>query len=230
MRNRLFTILLAAIISGCGGSKKNAPQPASPPAKAVLTAPAQNAVCVTGTVISGTQSSVTFIWHAADNADSYDLVIKNLLTSTSSSHTTDKTQLAVNLLRNTPFSWYVVSQSSRVSTTAQSDSWKFYNSGPGLAVYAPYPAEITAPVYGQLVNAGTVNLTWTGSAVDGAIITGYDVYFGTTNTPALFKSNLTDSFVNTVAVTSGNTYYWRVLTKDENGNSSDSGIYLFSVK
>src|SRR5438874_9061701 len=131
MRNRLLTILLATIISGCGGSKKNAPQPASPPGKAVLTAPVQNAVCVTGTVISGTQSSVTFIWNAADHADSYDLVIKNLLTSTSSSLTTDKTQLAITLLRNTPYSWYVVSQSSKVSTTAQSDSWKFYNSGPG---------------------------------------------------------------------------------------------------
>jgi len=230
MRNWISIILLTTIISGCGGGKNNTPQPPSPPAKAVLTAPAQNGICITGTVVSGTQSSVTFMCNAANNTDVYELVIKNLLTSTTSSQSTNKTQLAVTLLRNTPYSWYVKSISGQVSTTAQSDTWKFYNSGPGVAVYAPYPAEITAPIYGQIINAGTVSLTWTGSAVEGAKITGYDVYFGTTTTPALSKSNIIDSFVNNVAVTSGNTYYWRVVTKDENGNSSDSGLYQFSVK
>jgi len=230
MRNWILIALLVAIISGCGGGKKNEPKPPSPPTKAVLTAPAQNGICVTGTVISGTQSSVTFMWNAANNTDVYEVVIKNLLTSTTTSQSTNKTQLAVTLLRNTPYSWYVVSISGQLKTTAQSDTWKFYNSGPGVAVYAPYPAEITAPIYGQQVNAGTVSLTWTGSTVENAAITGYDIYFGTTNTPALFKSNITGSFVNGVAVTSGNTYYWRVVTKDENGNSSDSGLYQFSVK
>jgi hypothetical protein len=231
MRNWILIALLVTILSGCGGGgKKNEPEPPSPPAKTVLTAPFQNGICITGTVISGTQSSVTFMWNAAKNTDVYELVIKNLLTSTTSSQSTNKTQLAVTLLRNTPYSWYVVSISGQVNTTAQSDIWKFYNSGPGVVVYTPYPAEITAPVYGQQVNAGTVNLTWTGSAVEGATITGYDVYFGATSTPDLFKNNLTESFVNSVAVTSGKTYYWRVVTKDENGNSSDSGLYQFSVK
>ena len=215
MRKTALYITIICLLMGCGGGKKNNPTPVLSPVKAVLTAPAQNAVCTTGTIVSGTQSSILFTWNASANTDSYDLVLKNLLTSISTTQSTGQTQLTITLLRNTPYSWYIVSKSTKTTTTAQSDTWKFYNSGPGVVTYAPYPAEINSPTFGQSVtaNAGTVDLTWTGSAVDSSTIANYDVYFGTTATPPLFKSNVTDSFVNGVSVTSGTTYYWKVVAE-----------------
>ena len=230
MRRGMLLITVLFILAGCGG-KKNNPAPVLAPVAAILTAPAQNAVCTTGTIISDTQSSITFTWNPAANASSYQLVLKNLLTSITTTQNTDQTQITVTLLRNTPYSWYIVSESAKTTETAQSDAWKFYNSGPGVVTYAPYPAEITSPTFGQAVTAvsGTVNLTWQGSAVDNSTIVNYDVYFGTTTTPAILKSTITDSFVNNVTVTSGTTYYWRVITRDVNGNTSDSGLFQFSV-
>jgi len=224
----LYCIALVLILQGCGGSKKNNPSPA--PAKAALTAPSQNAVCTTGTIISDTQSSISFAWGATANTSSYDLVLKNLLTSATTTQNTTSTQLTVTLARNTPYSWYVVSKSA-TSTATQSDTWKFYNAGPGVITYAPFPAEITSPAFGQNVTAssGAVNLTWKGSSVNPGTITGYDVYFGSTNNPPSLKNGVTDLFINDVPVTSKTTYYWKVITWDMDGNSSDSGLYQFTV-
>jgi hypothetical protein len=232
MKKGIFVILLLLTLAACGCKKSNStanlifiPLPGS----ATLSAPAQNEVCATGTIISATQSSITFSWNASANTESYDLVLKNLLTSTTATQNTTATQLTLTLLRNTPYSWYIVSKSSKTTAIAQSDLWKFYNSGPGVVTYAPFPADITSPTYGQGVSTATVDLKWTGSVVSPDVIAGYDVYFGTGSSPALLKSAITDSFVNAVNVTSGTTYYWKVITKDVNGNTSDSGVYQFSV-
>jgi hypothetical protein len=231
MKKGWFMLSLVLILLSCGSSKKNNPVPVLPPVAAVLSAPAQNAVCITGTVVSGTQSSVQFSWAASANTDSYDLVLKNLLTSASTTQSTATAGLTVTLNQNTPYAWYIMSKSGKTSTTAESDTWKFYNSGPGVVTYPPYPAEITSPTYGQKVSAsaGTVNLTWTGSSVASGTIVNYDVYFGTTTIPAILKSDVTGSFLNNVSITSGITYYWKVITRDNAGNTSDSGVYQFTV-
>jgi hypothetical protein len=221
----IVTILLSLSCS----SKRNNPVPIPPPAKVALSTPIQNAVCTTGTIVSDTQSNITFTWTAAGNTDDYELVIKNLLTSDSTMQATANTQEMVSLSRNTPFSWYILSKSNQTSTVTKSDIWKFYNSGPGTVTYAPFPAEITAPTFAQAVTASTVNLNWTGSVISPDVIVNYDVYFGNTKAPALLKSAVTNNFVNGVSVSANNTYYWKVITRDSNGDTSDSGLYQFSV-
>lgn len=229
MRNWILFIALIMVLQGCG--KKNNPSPKTIPGKAALTSPTQNAVCTTGTIISNTESSILFTWNSSTNTGSYDLVLKNLLTSATTTQNTTATQLTVTLARNTPYSWYVVSKSTQSGATSQSDTWKFYNAGPGVITYAPFPAEITSPMFGQNVtaNQGTINLTWKGSSVNPGTITGYDVYFGTTNAPSVLKNGIKDSFLNGVPITSKTTYYWKVLTWDVDGNGSDSGLFQFTV-
>jgi hypothetical protein len=234
MKKELLIIAVVFLMMSCGG-KSNAPTPVPPtppkPTQALLSAPAQNAVCTTGTNPSATQSTISFSWNASANTNNYSLVIKNLLTSDSTTQSTSQTQLDVILLRNTPYSWYVVSQSNQTSATAKSAIWKFYNSGPGIITYAPFPADITSPAFAQNVtaSAGTVNLTWTGSVVTPDVIANYDVYFGTTSSPAIMASAITISFLNNVSVASKTTYYWKVITRDAVGNTSDSGLFQFTV-
>jgi hypothetical protein len=238
---RLFVIFSGMILLlGCGkggsdnnpnlgGSGGNNPPPA--PTQATLSVPAQNSACITGTVISSTESSVSFSWDASTNTDSYELDIKNLLNNSVTTQTTSQTQLTVTLLSGTPYSWYVVSKSSKTTTTAQSDTWKFYNAGPNLFTYAPFPADITSPIYGQQITntSGTVTLKWQGGVVGKDVIAAFDIYFDINSSPGLYKSNITDTTL-TVSVKSGTTYFWKVITKNVEGNSSDSGVYQFSVK
>jgi len=228
---RILEIVAAAvIIAGCsgGGSKSGNPQP-GPPGQVMLSVPAQNSICLTGTIVSETQGSVPFSWNASSNTDSYDLVVKNLLTSVSITQNTTKNALVLTLDRNTPYSWYVLSKSTKTNTTAQSDTWRFYNPGTGVVTYPPFPAEITAPTMGQIVSGTTINLTWTGSSLTGSPIANYDIYFGTTTTPSLLKSNVKESFVNGVTIAPNTTYYWKVISRNFADKTSDTGLYEFTV-
>jgi len=235
MRKGILIIILFSVILGCKKSKKgDAPEPNPPvpeipaPAKALLTAPAQNEACITGTDISASQSSVTFTWSAAANAESYDVVIKNLLTNTSSTHAATQTTLQIPLLKGTPYSWYVKAKTTKTTSTSQSDIWKFYNSGNAQTSYAPFPAEAINPAFGTNVLAGKVTLKWTGSDVDDDIVS-YAIYLGITSTPALLNGNVAVKELPDVTVSANTTYYWKVVTKDSAGNTSDSGVFQFKV-
>jgi hypothetical protein len=226
MRKQIAGLLLFVICLGCG--KSNEPQP---PGAATLTAPAQNLVCTTGRLLTAGQTKIGFSWSAATNATSYDLTITNLLTQASSTQNVTTTIDSVTLFQNTPYSWSVTAKATRTSATTKSDVWKFYSAGNGVVTYPPYPATIISPTLGQIVTAtgGLINLTWAGSSASGNI-TAYNLYFGPSNNPSLFKSNMTDSFLKNVSVSSGTTYYWHIATIDSNGNISDSGVFNFFVK
>ena len=229
MRYLLVLILLCTISWSC--KKSSSPEPVKNPAKSVLSFPAQNEACTTGTIISNTQSSIEFKWNKSENTDSYELVLKNLESGTITNHPAGaNNQLTITLTRNTPYSWYIISKLAASTSPAQSETWKFYNAGPATSSYAPFPADALTPVMGANVTAtgGKVTLSWTGSDADNDIAS-YDVYLGTTNTPAVLSANVKASPLADVAVNANTTYYWKVITKDAKGNTSDSGVYQFKV-
>ncbi|MBD1394154.1 hypothetical protein [Mucilaginibacter glaciei] len=225
---RIYIIALVFIFAACGkGGNNSAPAPG----KATLVAPLKDLTCNTGVILSATESSVAFSWNPAENTESYDLTIKNLLTQKDIVQNTPTPNATVTLLRNTPYSWSVTAKSSKSDTKTDSEVWKFYNAGAGITTYAPFPAELLTPTFGQVLPSGTtkINLTWKGSAVDNNI-TGYIVYFGPNSNPDVFRQRVTDSFVNDVTVSANTTYYWRIVTVDANNNISDSGTGNFFVK
>lgn len=232
MRRGLVAVMLLVVI-GCAKKKSAQPEPEQPqpPTAAVPVFPNQNEECTDGTVISATQTTIPFSWKPGANTESYEILIKNLENGSILAATTTKTGLDVTLNRNAPYSWYILSKSSKSDVIAKSAVWKFYNSGPGTTAYAPFPAEILSPAMGQLVTvlSGKVTLDWDGSDVDGDIV-NYDIYIGTSNTPALLKDKLTVSILNDVSVNLNTTYYWKIITRDSKGNTSDSGVYQFKVK
>lgn len=187
--------------------------------------PQENMLCNEGTNLTPTESTVFFEWQA-NNSDNYKITIENLETGNIIKAETTKDIIPVTIQRATAYKWYI--ESVKGSTTEQSATWQFYNAGPGVQSYAPFPAVINAPNMAQSIAAtSSVTLQWTGSDVDNDIA-GYDVYFGTNSIPNLFSSDITTSQL-TVSVSSGAIYYWKVITKDSLGNTSDSGIYQFKI-
>lgn len=220
---RYLTLFLLVIVVACG-KKKSSTTP--PPAAANLLSPAQNEACLTTT-----DNKVQFSWSAANYAESYELTLIGLLDNSSNTYTTTSTTYELTLSANTPYAWYVTSKSSINPATTKSDSWKFYNSGSGISNYAPFPTELLTPGINQSVtaDAGKITLTWSGSDPDGDTLS-YDVYLGTNNANlSPLSANLSSSSLSNVSVISGTTYYWKVVAKDGNGNSSDSGIFSFTV-
>ena len=77
-------------------------------------------------------------------------------------------------------------------------------------------------------NITSVKLEWNGLDIDNDIIS-YDVYFDTTTPTTTLLGNTTDNTMD-VTVEAGNIYYWRVVTKDSIGNTSESEVFEFKIE
>ena len=228
MKRVVFIIYFIFLLFACKNGNSDV-TPANPTAVDLIF-PFENSECNVGTDSTETESTVMFEWSTGLNTGEYELNIKNLTSGDSTTHTTTDIKISIRLIRSTPYSWYVISKSDEVETTAQSASWKFYNAGEGITSYAPFPAEIVFPAMSETISTASnvITLEWIGSDVDNDI-TGYDVYFGTISLPNIIESDLLVSTLNGVAISSNTIYYWKVITKDAHGNNSDSGIYQFKV-
>lgn len=218
------------LIASCGGSSSDdpKPEPVPEPAVAVLAFPANNEVCFDGTVISNTMSEVPFSWNPAENADKYELVVTNLETNVIQRYPAPTVDIAVSLERATPYSWYVKSLGNNTNAEATSETWKFYLAGEGVTNYAPFPAELLEPASGSTINASGITFTWNGSDPDSEVLT-YELYADTTDGKTeLLAENLSESRFE-ATLQPATTYYWSVVSTDQEGNTSRSAVYSFKT-
>jgi hypothetical protein len=220
------------MLASCGksdsGGNTPEPEPVPKPSAATLVFPDDKTECNEGVIKNETQSDVTFQWNASQNTDTYEVNVRNLETNATSKTSASDNEAVITLLRGFPYEWYVVSKASGTSETATSAKWKFYNQGPGVENYAPFPAEVVNPLRGSSVSdSGTIALEWQGSDVDDDIVE-YEVFFGTDETPSS-SLGTTSSTTMDADIVSGQVYYWVVITKDSKGNTSKSEIFDFRV-
>lgn len=225
MKKLLLLICLPIFIQGCSEESL-----AESPTMTKLIFPFENSLCNEGTNITPTESTVLFEWEKGVFTDNYELKLKNLISGNETSHLTSNTEIPIVLNRGMPYEWYIISTSNSVSEIAQSATWKFYNAGDATESYAPFPAEIISPMMAESISTSdnVITLDWIGSDIDNDII-GYDVYFGTSTTPSILLSDLNESILNNVSIVSNTIYYWKIITKDTWGNSSDSGVFQFKI-
>ena len=233
--NTWSLFLVLALASSCGGGGDGGgdpdpqPTPVPAPSAATLVFPADNTECNEGEILSDTQSRVLFQWNASPNTDSYQVNLTNLNTNSTALTNSTANEAEITLLRGVPYEWFVVSRANGTSETASSAVWRFYNAGPGITNYAPFPAEAVSPGRGATISTTTlVTLEWNGNDIDNDI-DSYNLYFGSDNPPALLESGITDTSFE-VSVTSGQTYYWQVETVDSAGNQTLSELFNFRVE
>ncbi len=241
--SRYFVIVILAIVGmGCsssGGDDSPPPtggnddDPVIPdPSAATLIFPEDNTECTTGVVNPNNTalSTITFEWNASANTDSYTVTLTNL--NTNSSFFTNASTNAVDIAveRGTPFSWFVTSRAQGTSVTANSATFRFYNEGPGIENYAPFPAEAVNPARGANISAaGTVTLEWSGTDIDGDLA-DFEVFFDAdVSDPTTSIGTTVETSLSDVPITSGTTYFWRVVSTDSAGNSSTSEVFQFRV-
>ncbi len=224
-------ILTAACFSliSCGGGGGGGESNGENPTAALLISPINNSECLSGENISDTQSRVTFEWNPSDHTDSYSVYVKNLNTQQTMQHEAGaNTTLGITLLKSTPFSWWVVSKSANSTVPATSEKRKFYNAGDGVVNYAPFPAEAVAPGNSSSVPGPKVNFQWNGSDVDNDVIE-YKLYLDTNSNPTTLKGSTSLETLTDIPVSGNTTYYWKVVTRDQAGNTSDSPVFQFKT-
>lgn len=227
MKKLLVSFLALSLFLGCGGD--DGPPPT--PEEAILVFPLQNSECTTGQSINEILSQVTFEWQPAANTDLYTLSVVNLNTNVPQNIMTQSTSASLSIEKGTPYSWSVTSTNEESNQTVTSESWLFYNAG-AQTTYAPFPAQLIAPRSGitvQMDEMGEVSLQWVGADVEEDIVS-FQVFFSEQNPPQnLLTTTDENTMQSSVSVVSGAIYYWRVVTTDAEGNTSDSGTFDFRV-
>lgn len=222
-----LTLIMGSITLTCSDDDSLAVNNIEPPMPANLIFPENNTVCNEGTVISETETDVLFQWEEAMNASSYILKITNLNDGTSRNISTLSTEFLIRILRGTPYSWSVRSIGLDGNTSAESSVWNFYNAGLPLETHAPFPAIAINPQPGSSVEQGTISLEWEASDIDNDIV-AYTIFLDTSN-PPLTEINTTANANTEVSVSPGTIYFWRIVTTDQVGNTSNSQVFQFAV-
>lgn len=224
-------ILISALVSfscSSGDEPGDDPGKATVPGKAVLLFPYNNTECIEGRILSDTETEVTFEWEDAANATSYELIVTNLADGSSKTLKTNRNMFPARLLRATPYTWKVRSKNANSNLTADSEPWKFYNAGLPGESHPPFPAEVVSPKMGATVEGTTVTLSWESSDIDNDIVS-YSIFAGSQSPPETMVSETSVKNV-LIPITSGNVYYWKVVTTDALGNASDSPVFQFYAK
>ncbi len=224
---RIFQIsLVLLLLWSCGGDD-------TPPAPegANLIFPLEDSECTTGVDINENQSQVTFEWQASANTDSYTLSAVNLNTNSPQTISTAATSVSLTIAKGTPYSWTVTSQNENSDQVATSETWLFYNAG-SQTTYAPFPAQLVSPTSGSTVQKNIDNqvvLMWQGADVENDI-DDFEIFFSISNPPTTSAGTIDSGTMElTVDVESNTVYYWKVITTDLEGNTSDSGVFEFKV-
>ena len=98
---------------------------------------------------------------------------------------------------------------------------------------APFPAELISPQAASTISANNdseITLIWLATDVDSDLAT-YTLFMDNTDasTEIIQIGYEQGNMEYNVEVISGETYYWRVVSLDQTGNTSDSGTYGFRV-
>ena len=217
----ILLIVLIAMIS-CSESPTDIPVPEP----AVLVFPLNNSECLDGEQIDEDLTSINFQWDLVEHAVSYNVVLSNLSSGGSTTNFSNTNSLKLNIERGQVYSWSVESMNEEGESSV-SDSWSFYSEGQAVESHVPFPAEAFSPVRGAHVDSGSISLRWTAVDLDNDIAS-YVVYYAEDG----MDFSAGDEVITPLKVIdtdSGKTYYWKVKTFDQKGNTSLSEIFEFKT-
>jgi hypothetical protein len=228
----VFVVLIACSKSDDGISPAPSPVELKAPTAVSLLKPDNSSICLPGESYNSYSSDVLFSWNTSEDAESYDLVVKDLTTNDLKTQNVKGDRAKVTLYRGVPYSWHVISKWSKTKGTSSSPTWNFYLSGNGITQYAPFPASIIYPASGATVfaNSGKLNLQWSGSDPDSPSLS-YEVFLDTDRMKVEKRqvSTIKTTVSNVSAtVTANSIYYWSIKSSDGQ-SSTPTMVYSFRV-
>jgi len=198
------------------------------PEPAMLLGPQNNNNCNTAIVVNDQQSQVNFSWQEAQHTDEYELVVRDLLTNTDTKKNSIRLFTSMVLERGKQYSWWVNSLSDQKETVGKSEIWTFYLEGLQNSSHFPFPAKLISPENNAQVSLenGAFTLRWEGVDLDDDIIS-YDIYIGTD--PDELQLRVENHTINSISANlmADQIYYWKVTTRDDEGNVSNSLVGSF---
>jgi len=220
----LFLIFIVFLVMACEKEVIITPDPP------LLIGPINNDSCTSETIISSQKSQVNFRWQAALNADEYELVVRDIQTNLDIQLNTFRIYNPVVLDRGKQYSWWVISKYNANQTFSKSRIWTFYLEGPQKSSHFPFPANLLNPKSNEQIslNDGKYTFRWESIDLDKDIIE-YDFYLGIDPVElTLLAERLSLNSIE-LSLNPNQLYYWKVITRDSEGNVSSSPVEGFKT-
>lgn len=119
--------------------------------------------------------------------------------------------------------WKIIAKDG-IGDSTESSIWSFstvQNPAPTIpSNFIPGNVSIEQPI--------DINLSWECSSPNNSTLK-YDLYFGTSNNPLLYDSNLVESNYQLNVLDYNTTYYWKIIAYDDNNYSAESSMSSFST-
>ena len=232
MKNILYSTVISLGLSlaltscGGGGGGDTPPPPANKaPSIPVLSAPANNLLCIDNTV--------NFQWNASTDLEgdaiSYEIQVAKDNSFSQIAHTINATTTnkSISLEKGIAYYWRVKATDSKQLSSNYSATFQFYTEGVGITNHLPFSPVLVSPALNSVQTTTTVNLQWTASDADAADTLTYDVYFGTAKQPTAIISTSQSASTLSKAVSASTTYYWKVVVKDNKGGQTNGQVWNF---
>lgn len=219
VRQTLISVLLIVLISACNKSS-SAPDTIEPqiPGKPVGILPANAETCSDFEEVPGASDKATifFSWSKAENATGYRIqLFESEIEVQSISVTATEAEFVLD--KGTLYTWMVAAESTAGSTP--SNTMSFTTPGRALGNFAPYAAEISTEYDSS---ASEISISWIGSDEDGDALT-YDINVKDADGNEIFnQTNLSETTLDPIMATMGETYTISVTTNDSFDNFSTS--------
>ena len=175
--------------------------------------------------------NTTLTWQGGD-PDPGDTVTYDLYFGTSSTPSlianaiTNTSYSPGNLDYSTTYYWQIVARDNH-GATSTSPIWKFGTAAASLTNNPPYTPSNPTPSNNATSQPVDLTLSWSGGDPDQGDTVSYDLYFGTSSSPSLVKSGLTEASYRPGILAYGTKYYWRVVAKDNHGAEAGGAVWSF---
>jgi hypothetical protein len=141
------------------------------------------------------------------------------------SNQTEKSFIPI-LNYSTTYYWKIIAR-DYIGGNCIGPLWSFTTAPPNEPPYPPsnpYPPNNTTDI------PLTADLSWNGSDPNEWDTITYDVYFGTNNPPPMQVNNQSGTAYNLGTLSYQTTYYWMIVTWDNNEASTAGAIWSFTTK
>ncbi|WP_194768584.1 hypothetical protein [Tamlana sp. I1] len=224
MKNYIYLLILGVSLCSCNQEGWRSVSNSAPSVPEQIY-PSDNLLCL--------EETITFRWEASTDIETKNLEYEVLVATdpgftdiVQSVQDLMATEVSLTLEENKAYYWKVRSVDGELTKSDYSSTFQFYTEGIGVSNHLPFAPLLISPEMDEMVAGTTATLEWNAKDVDGDDLT-YDVYFGTDATPmAMISENQAETTID-VAITSGETYHWKVVVADAHNEKTIGSVWSF---
>ena len=125
--------------------------------------------------------------------------------------------------------WKIVAQ-DRAGDSAAGPVWTFTTAHAGFVNSPPNLPSDPDPADGAIDVDTVLTLSWTGGDPDTWDIALYDIHFGTSSTPPVFRSGFDSTSLGISGLNHNTRYYWRIVARDDHNDSAVGEVWDFTTE